>query len=66
MAAATRDYFARLTELAQSFLDYGRDFKKHLSELIAHKHGPRKESFELAEEMTLETFFDYLREKNYL
>ena len=132
MAAAARDYFVRLTELAQSFLDqvslnrldlnperaiwevhgsigeyqlrlkeifnqsgrlysyyvikvgvvvvgfdnypdrralrekYGQNFSMHLSELIPHKHGPRKELLELTEEITLETFLDYLNQKNYL
>jgi hypothetical protein len=45
---------------------YGRDFQTHLSELVAHKHGSRKESLELTGEMTVEMFLNYLYEQNYL
>ncbi len=45
---------------------YGPDFKLHLLELIAHKHGPRKETLELTEEMTVEKFLNYLKKENYL
>ncbi len=45
---------------------YGQNFKFHLSELVAHKHGPRKETLELTEEMTVEKFLEYLKEGNYL
>ncbi len=41
---------------------YADDFKAHLFELIPHKHGPRKATFELTEEMTLVAFLDYLHQ----
>ena len=42
---------------------YGQDISAHLSELVPHKHGPRKVSLELTEEMTVEAFLEYLREQ---
>ncbi|MDI6791283.1 MAG: hypothetical protein QME81_00210 [bacterium] len=41
---------------------YGRVFNVHLEELIPHKHGPRKMTFELTEEMSVEMFLNYLQE----
>ena len=45
---------------------YGRDFKLHPFELVAHKHGPRKETLELTEEMTVKKFLNYLKKESYL
>lgn len=45
---------------------YGLSFKEHLDELIAHKHGPRKEGIELTDEMTLKLFLSYLKDEKYL
>lgn len=45
---------------------YGQDFKLHLSELIAHKHGPRKKTLELSKDMTVEKFLNYLKQETYL
>ncbi len=40
---------------------YGQEFTSHLSELIPHKHGQRKETLELTAEMNVELFLDYLQ-----
>ena len=40
---------------------YGREFTSHLSKLIPHKHGQRKETLELTAEMDVEMFLDYLQ-----
>lgn len=40
---------------------YGQEFTSHLSELIFHKHGHRKETLELTAEMDVELFLDYLQ-----
>ncbi len=42
---------------------YGRAFVAHLDELIPHKHGPRKATFELGKEMTVEEFLKHLCQK---
>lgn len=42
---------------------YGQAFKACLAELIPHKHGPRKTTLELTEEMTVEVFLDYLHQE---
>lgn len=42
---------------------YGQAFKACLTELIPHKHGPRKTTLELTEEMTVEVFLDYLHQE---
>ncbi len=38
-------------------------FTSHLDELIPHKHSTGKETLELTETITVETFFDYLRKE---
>ncbi len=42
---------------------YGKDFRKHISELIPHKHGQNKEICELSNEMFIETFLDYVKKE---
>jgi len=42
---------------------YGQRFTAHLSQLIPHKHGVRKMTFELTSEMSVELFLKYIREE---
>jgi hypothetical protein len=39
---------------------YGKQFTKHLSELIPHRHGHRKIALELTDEMTVDQFLNFL------
>ncbi len=39
---------------------YGAEFVNHIAELIPHRHGRCKMSMELTEEMSVESFFEYL------
>jgi hypothetical protein len=39
---------------------YGSDFGKHRYDLIPHKHGPKKQTCEITDEMTLNEFLNWL------
>jgi len=39
---------------------YGSKFVNHIAELIPHRHGRRKMSIELTENMSVKSFFEYL------
>ncbi len=41
---------------------YGRDFHRHLFESVPHKHGFRKTTLELTEEMSVAVFLEYFNE----
>ena len=42
---------------------FGKESKKHLFELVPHKHGRGKATLELTEELSLFKFLAYLREQ---
>ena len=39
---------------------YGSDFGRHLYDLIPHRHGLRKQTCEITDEMTFDDFVDWL------
>jgi len=42
---------------------YGAAFTVHLDELIPHQHGPRKATFNLTQEMTVEDLLATIRQE---